>query len=452
MSDKLRIVFATDPSPIRSGPSHYRFPFELFGSIADAIENSKTAIVYILATDALISTCTFKCQKIFGSQLGFDQTWPTEWKNTWPNLINAVDPVSFEQCRIFFKQNHINVLFICDKHDTIREAAIAENVKVIHLAQGPLRSPKTRLWLVDPKGIGPDSLCSESFFRNTYADDYAIAEIGKIADAVVDFHHTKRKRLSIMIALQPHDDIPSIIWNDIGPTTVFIQELFDCAAQHKDIIFCLRKHPNDPFNFANIMQVLPNNVMYDDGSKEFWSSISDFDALINLSSAAGCEATLLGIPVLTLGKGMFSVGIQRNQYTKCIDKFVDDISTGKFTVDSGFHVKFSKIMMKFLVDEAYIRLPSFYISLSYALLKSHLSANNWFDEYCGLQHIKNQLQSFVVMQEIYNIKAENYKRIQDLGYIHNLMEKMRDDIHTLKQENHKRIIENDFLSRYLSDI
>lgn len=445
----LKILFVTDPMPVRSGPADFSWPFQIFRNIADSLEVSGLSKSYMIATDYLIDEFPSRCKSIKGSDLGINQTWPADWRDGWLEAMDNVDKSIFSKCVEIFEKLEIDVVYIWSKHDTIRAAALKAGAKVIHVEQGPIRAPTARYWIFDPLGIGPESFAADYInLCNERTSDYDVSYF-----AVDNFlsrcstHKNRSINKKIIIALQMEKDINSILWSPFKSQVDFIQQMSIRLKKYKNIDVVVRQHPAAGENVGSDVEQLFGPGSYDDGKIDIWNSLGDYDGLININSTLGFEAGLAGIPVLSLGKSLFHKGIDVDALDCSIDKFIENVNN----VQSEFSRSTSimAILMKyFLVDDAIAMKPSFYHRLAVDFKRSASSNFDWFINKNGLKNILNKYVNEISRYRLSVLSEENHKRIMQISNNARLIDSHRARISELEHQNHLRILEIEKLVKY----
>lgn len=448
----MNITFVTDPMPTRTGPKNAMEVYNIFQRLCNTFNVSGCAAANLIGTDELADSSVGVRQGVKGSELGFNQTWPNNCIDEWISLVNSVQPKQYENCKRFFLESGTNIVFLCDKHDTIRSAALACQIPVIHLAQGPLRSPLGIYWLIDPNGIGPESLCSASFLDTEQCNERKVSAANYVLDTIHAGQPQTKENATILIALQPSDDLASLVWNKGYDVGEFVDLVSSIARDFQNYRFVLRQHPCDGTDLSSILLNLPGNVTIDLEKQPFWNVVCCYDAVISFSSAIAAEAALLDIPTLSLGKHIFSEGTSPDLFKATLISFMKNIKERPEKKGQGFFQRFTRSAPSFFVDQIFIELPSFFLSIANGVCGTKKSPQQWFRSRGGLPTVVDQLYNEALRNRVYTLQAENYKRITQHQQCLIEINELREKISILMDQNHLRILEEKRLSGIVEDM
>lgn len=438
----LSIAFFVEPMPIRGNLEYGRLPFDIVRIAADAIAVASLANTYVVAKDYFIEGCEGAFQRIPASVFGFEQGDDGDWELGWLKSAANVDLAIAEKVKHFLKLNAIDVIFIVDKHETIRHAAMEVGVKIVHIAQGPIRSTSSRYWLFDPDGVGPDSLLNHSLTGNhspPVPRQASAQGLQVLLDSVVPvLSRQVQNKERVLIALQPDDDFSGLVWNIALKSSRIIQLAQTASENFPEIEFTIRRHPSDAKDYSHFFAVGMPNLRYDDGGTDIWASLGKYSAVINVCSSIATEARLAGLKVLTLGRSLMSNGCDPNYIDASVTEFLMNLSS-QTIADQAEIEKISYAIDHFLVEEAIAQLPTIYFILAKELLRV-TDARKWFKD-GNLRAVCHSLGLGAVRSDIGRLKTENFYRSRELGALSYSADHDRNNISQLLTHNHLRMVE-----------
>lgn len=448
-SSELRIAFIVEPLPVRSGPEDFEWPFLHFCSIAEALNRSGAAKTYIFGPDQLINKYQICCHGIKGSTLGFDQSWPKRWRQEWTNFLNGQDNHKVSLISEIIARELIDVVYIWSKNDTLRKASIEGGARVIHVELSPIRSPMGLYWMLDPDGVGPDSLASEMIVGNEFSKrsdlnlNYCLSDL--ISDQSLRLKTASNRKKRLLVPLQLDYDINTILWNSYGNQYKSLKELLLNLANYRDIDLTVRSHPASKRDYSTLVKLHAPEANYVTGATPLWESLTHWDGVIHVNSSVGFEAQLLSMNVCSLGAGLTSRMTASGKYGTKIESF---IKSSVLSDDPSNNVEgarnFEILRKYFTVPDFIANKPSTYALVASAITSFPGSTKSWFQT-CGLQETLKNSQIQRLEYEIASLRAQNHYRILDYKSHEGLHATNQKYIDELRSENQIRIDEIRFL-------
>lgn len=423
MHGRHRVLFFVEPYCVRSGPDDFRIPFEVFWQIAAALGLEADVETALVGPRALACRKPAVVRCFCPADAGLDETMAADWMPNWTRMLRGEDVGSWGAFyRGVLSEFQPTLVYIWNKNTLFQSVCRAAGVPVLTFEYGGVRTPSGFRISVDPRGFGPESAAAveplEACSQQAVAGwDWAATHI--YHDALLLYRPAQRSdrggALQVCLLLQKEDDVNFLVWPAFPDMWSFVEQTLQALHAVSSVHTTVRAHPAGLADYtARLAERFPA-VHVDDGTRNFYEAMLDYDCVLTLNSAAGFEALACGIPAMTFATSFYQLGFVSAPEGPSIADFIEAVRQRTFwssqrrdAVGTFLH----RLIQNYSIPLAMLRQPSFHLALMRTLAnRSSADVDAWFrQDPPALAAVVRGCETAMLANQVAGLQTENHRR------------------------------------------
>ncbi|MCG3128700.1 MAG: hypothetical protein CHACPFDD_03591 [Phycisphaerae bacterium] len=490
MGREIRILLFVEPYCVRSGPDDFRTPFELFRRLAATLGMNPGVETALICSTAQQARPGPPVRFLTPAAFGVDEAPERDWQEKWVRMLRDESVAGWSDFyRQAVREFRPTLAYAWNKNSSFVEGCRRAGAPVITFEYGGCRAPSGFRISVDPGGFGPESALATTPFEANDADaesgwEWAGRHLHRdvVESFVPDGGAASAGRLRVCVLLQKEDDVNFLLWPSFGSMREFVEQTLASLTACDGVQVTLRPHPAGLEDYRPLVAERFARVHVDDGSRDFYQSLLNYDCLLTLNSAAGFEALACGVPVLTFSAGFYDCGTRAANGAADIAAFVQQVRRNEYwspqrrrqagaflhrlvnhysipqdmLLEAGFHVALARELSGLSVAAAAewferrpARLAELVAQCGVSMGQAQISTLKHENHLKGLtlQRIDRRLES-----ELAALLEQNHRHGLSFGELNRRVESIAQSVGQLAQQNHLTRESLDALARRLDGL
>lgn len=449
-----RVLLFVEPYVVRSGPGDFATPARLFGVIAAQL-NLMGIRSAVICNSAMAKQGVPGVEYLTPSRYGLDEAMSPQWQENWVAMLKGRDVDGWgDYYRRALEEFDPTLVYLWNKNGLFQKLAVERGVGVVNWEYGGVRTPGGFRIAVDPAGFGPESALATEPFTTT--DDDAAAGWSWAADHIlrdcIGMHLPRRvgfippgdngginPTLHLAVLLQKEDDVNFLIWPSFPSIWDFVQQTLRELTATGDLAVTVRPHPAGLEDYRPRIAAAFPSVVVDDGGRNFYQALLDYDAVITLNSAGGFEALMCGKPVLSMSAGFYDCSMVGADAGDRVRSFLDTVRQGTYwSAQRRRHAGafLWRMVSQYSVPQEMLTQPSLHRAIVAELSgKSPADVSAWFSARpANLARLASAHRDAASARELASLRIENHERAAAIQTLSRQRDALEAELAAIKQE------------------